>query len=242
MLLAFAIPALCVGVRKINSNSIVDFILYAMEGASPTLAAIIVVMFQKKSLRRYIYEKYLLNLNLQKCVLGIIIPFSILTCAKMISILMGDGYFYPVFPSIRKIVIISWALVAEELGWRGYLQDKLERFLPNVYIPLLTGVIWCFWHYHFIISGSMEIAFVPFMLGCIFESYGYFVLTKLAKNNVVPACIWHFTGNLLFNIYRFDPQWHNGSAKFYWIATACYAINILLFVMYKKKNRKHVGV
>lgn len=237
LLFAFTIPALCVWACKNNSNSIIDFILYGIEGASPALAAIIVVMLKsKKSLGQYLYEKYLRNFSLRICILGMMIPFSILSFAKIISICIGDRYIFPVFPSIRKIVIILWALIAEELGWRGYLQDKLEMLLPNLYIPLLTGFIWYLWHYHFIISGTMEVPIVAFLLGCIFESYGYFALTKLAKNNIIPASIWHFTGNLFFNVYRFDSQWHDGSTIFYWIATVCYAICIFVFVLYEKKK------
>lgn len=246
LLIAFLIPVLCMWVREKNSNSIVDLIVYGIEGASPTLAAIIVVVFKsRKSLGKYLYEKYLLNLSLRKCILGIFIPFSILSFAKIMSIRMGDSYLFPVVPGMRKIVIILWALIAEELGWRGFLQDRLERLLPDLYIPLLTGFIWCLWHYHFIISGSMEVPIAAFMLGCIFESYGYFALTKLAENNIVPASIWHFIGNLFFNVYKFDPQWHNGNTRFYGIATVCYAINILVFallsVFFANKDRKGIS-
>ena len=147
---------------------------------------------------------------------------------------MKDIYVYPALLSTRKIVIILWALVAEELGWRGYLQDRLEEILPHKYIPLFTGVIWALWHYHFLLSGSMDVPIVAFLLGCVFESYGYFTITKLSKNNIVPASIWHFTGNMMFNLYRFDPQWHNGNQLYYWIATLFYAANILLFILYEK--------
>ena len=83
LLIAFLIPVLCMWVREKNSNSIVDLIVYGIEGASPTLAAIIVVVFKsRKSLGKYLYEKYLLNLSLRKCILGIFIPFSILSVYK----------------------------------------------------------------------------------------------------------------------------------------------------------------
>ena len=243
LLIVFLLPAICVWILENNSNSIVALIIYGVEGASPALAAVIVVVYKsRKSLGKFLYEKYLLNLSLRKCMLGIVIPFSILSLAKIISIWMGDNYLFPVVPDIRKMVILLWALIAEELGWRGFLQDKLERLLPDFLIPLITGFIWCLWHYHFIISGSMEVPILAFLLGCVFESYGYYALTKAAKNNIVPASIWHFVGNLFFNMYKFDAQWHNGNTMFYWVATVCYAINILvfalLFVSWKKKYKK----
>ena len=40
-----------------------------------------------------------------------------------------------------------WALVAEELGWRGYLQEKIEAHVGDVLTPLIVGIIWTVWHF-----------------------------------------------------------------------------------------------
>lgn len=116
----------------------------------------------------------------------------------------------------------------------------MERLFPDLLIPLITGFIWFLWHYHFVLSGSMEVPIFAFLLGCVFESYGYYALTKVAKNNIVPASIWHFVGNLVFNMYKFDAQWHNGNTTFYWVATVCYAINILVFTLLSVFWRKNI--
>lgn len=241
LILAFGLPALCLLLFQMSGNTIFHFIVYGIEGASPMLAAIIVVAIhgKKGGLREFLRDKYISNAGFVTYVLALAVPFTILTIAKMISVWMGDLYVYPKFPTAGKMLIIAWALIAEELGWRGYLQDELEKILPHCFIPFLTGVLWALWHYHFVLSGSMDIPIVAFALGCIFESYGYFAITKMAKNNILPASIWHFTGNLIFNIYRFDPQWHNGDTTFYWIATVCYGVNIILFILYEKKETRN---
>ena len=237
LVLAFGIPLACVLLCELSENQVINLILYGIEGASPSLAAIIVVLAhnRKMGLKKYMYDRYICNLNLKKCVLGFLVPFILLTCAKIVSIMMGDGYIFPSPITIRKIMIILWALVAEELGWRGFLQEKLDAILPDQYITIITGIIWALWHYHFVISGSMGVPVVAFTLGCVFESYGYFAITRLAKNNIVPASIWHFTGNMMFNLYRFDSGWHDGKVTFYWVATIFYAANILLFFIYEKR-------
>ncbi len=238
LLLAFGIPALCIFFGSRTANDTFRLILYGIEGASPAIAVILILLLHNKAEHagKYLRDKYLSHLSVSKCLLGCAIPFAILTGAKIASIIMGDPYFYPEGLTIRKVVIILWALIAEELGWRGYLQDKLQNLVPDRYIPLLTGMTWALWHYHFLLSGSMEVPIVAFTLGCILESYGYFMITKLARNNIVPASIWHFTGNLMFNIYRFDPQWHNGDIRYYWIATGFYALCPLLYYIYKKRQ------
>lgn len=240
--LAFGIPGACIILMKMIDNTTLSFVLYGIEGASPSLAAVFAILLQRKrvSLSSFLRAKYIENLNIVACILGIVAPLLILSFAKMISILLGDPFLTLVSLTPRKLVIIAWALIAEELGWRGYLQDKLEVLLPNAFIPFVSGIIWALWHYHFLLSGSMKIPLFAFLLGCIFESYGYFVITKYAKNNVVPACIWHFTGNLFFNMYRFDPHWHDGDISFYWITTVCYVINVFLFYLYEKQGKTPV--
>lgn len=47
----------------------------------------------------------------------------------------------------QKIIIVMWALVAEELGWRGYLQEKIEAHVGDVLTPLNVGIIWTVWHF-----------------------------------------------------------------------------------------------
>lgn len=242
LMLAFSIPLVCIVLTGVVENQVVQLILFGIEGASPAMAAIITVLAQDKKigLKKYLYDRYRANLNAKMCIFGFFVPLSILTGAKVVSIMMGDvhSFFAPI--TVRKIIIISWALVAEELGWRGYLQEKLDFILPQRYVPFVIGMIWAFWHYHFIVSGSMSVPVAAFAISCVCESYGYYAITKLAKGNIIPASIWHFTGNLMFNLYRFDPHWHSESSKFYWIATIGYALNILLFlwVQHRMKNDK----
>jgi membrane protease YdiL (CAAX protease family) len=79
--------------------------------------------------------------------------------AKLTSLIFLEGI--PFFTGItgKKLIVIMWALVAEEFGWRGFLQEKLDR------------------------------------------QFGH----------IVPSSLWHFTGNLLFNIYLINPEYNQGS-------------------------------
>lgn len=63
----------------------------------------------------------------------------------------------------------------------------------------------------------MEVPLHSFAYGCIAESYGYFVITKISKGNIVPASLWHFSGNLFTNIYRLNPNWNAGRMEPYMI-------------------------
>ena len=204
LFLAFVIPLVCIVFMRYCSvfqTGIGNLLLYGIEGASPTIAAFIVVG-RNEGIKSFLKKKIKDNFSIRICFLGMIIPLLILTMGKIISYfaLAQDVFFHSL--SMKKLLIISWAL----------------------------------WHYHFMLGGTMQIPYLAFLCGCILESYGYFVLVKIAKGNIVPACLWHFTGNLFFNLYRIDPSWNHGNMIPYHIVNVMYCFYIMAFLLYKKKR------
>lgn len=241
LVLAFVIPLVCIVLMRyccVFQTGIGNLFLYGIEGASPTIAALIVAS-RNEGVKIFLKRKVKDNFSFRICILGMVIPLLILSMGKVISYfaLDQDMFFYPL--SMKKLLIISWALIAEELGWRGFLQEWLENYCKEVFVPLIVGVIWALWHYHFMLGGTMVIPYLAFLYGCILESYGYFVLIKIAKGNVVPACIWHFAGNLFFNLYRIDPSWNHENMIPYHIVNATYCLYIIAFLLYKKKRGRY---
>ena len=55
--------------------------------------------------------------------------------------------------------------------------------------PIIIGIIWALWHYHFFWLGTMSAPFILFVLGCITDSVGSYWITKKSKGNVIPASI-----------------------------------------------------
>ena len=241
----FLLPLLCVMIMKqfsMFSSGGIRLILYAIEGASPFLA-VVLIMIQRKGvagLKEYTKQKYICNLHMKYVMFAIGIPLGILTLARLVTYFMGYSTAFIRVPSGKKIVIILWALIAEELGWRGYLQDELNQIgiSKEWLIPLITGVIWTLWHYHFYLLGTMDSPILIFGLGCILESYGYYSITKMARGNIVPASVWHFVGNLFFNAYMFGADWNDGSVVPFLVANLFYAINLVIFLGYQREKNK----
>ncbi len=132
----------------------------------------------------------------------------------------------------NKLMIIFFALVAEEFGWRGFLQNLLDEKIQPVFVPAIIGVIWAMWHYHFVLAGTMEIPVIAFMISCILESYGYYWIVKKANGNVIGACIWHFSGNLFSNLFQTDV---------YWICNLVYIIYFAIFILAENKKQKQMS-
>lgn len=240
---SFFIPLICIILLEtcpVFHSGISNLILFGIEGTSPFLAVFIVLWIQggRKKVQLELHKKYFNNLSIKYVFLAIVIPLLILTLAKLTILCMypKESFLHPI--TMKKLLIISWALIAEELGWRGFLQEKLDSILPTVLVPFTVGIIWTMWHYHFILSGSMSIPLLAFLFGCIFESYGYYAITRLSKGNIIPASLWHFTGNLFFNLYRFDPSWNHGDTTMYWITTLFYSLSIMIFLFTKKRFHK----
>ena len=238
LVFAFSIPLVCSALIvscSLFKSGIFYLVLYGIADASPALAAILIVLIASDStLKNFLLQKYIKNISLKYCLIGLFVPAIVITSGKLISNFVMDNNVLLVLPGLNKVIIISWALFAEELGWRGYLQEKLDSIFGTWLTPLIIGVIWALWHYHFFITGSMEVPYIAFAYGCIVESYGYYVITKLAKGNVVPASIWHFSGNLFFELCLINPNWNGGSMVPYYIVNGLYTVYIFAFIAYYK--------
>lgn len=240
---AFSIPLICICLMQYIpacSQGCVKFILYGIEGASPSIAAIITILqkYGIQGIRCFILDKYKNGFNLKFCIMGFLMPAALLTVGKLLTYVTPYHNQFITLLSLKKIIIVTWALIAEELGWRGYLQDKIEKIFLEKLTPLIVGFIWSTWHYHFFLSGTMEVPIVTFTYGCIAESCGYYVITKLAKGNIVPASLWHFSGNLFSNLYLLNPNWNNGSIIPYIIVNTLYVLYIGAFIYYRKMDKK----
>lgn len=247
---AFGIPLICsilmLKVPLFNSG-ICNFILYGIVGSSPSLAVLILVFNKGKKvgIKKYFIKKYITNFSILHCVIAFSAPAVVLTAAKIFINMITRNSNFIILPSIKKFIIILWALIAEELGWRGYLQEKLEEKVGMCLTPFIVGCIWTLWHYHFFIVGSMEVPLIAFAYGCIAQSYGYYVMTKISKGNIVPASIWHFSDNLFFNLYLLNSAWNNGSNISYLIINTLYSIFVIIFLVYRKctiASRENISI
>ncbi len=241
LIYAFAIPLICVGIIKFIpafQSGLPYLVLFGIEATAPAIAAILVKLQHGglNGLKNFLREKYLNHFSLKYCCIALLVPAVVLTIAKLITYLTPYNNEFITLPSSKKLLIICWTLITEELGWRGFLQDKINAFFSNKLTPLIVGVIWGFWHYHFWLLTSLDFPLWAFIFGSIAESYGYYTLTRKADGNVIPAYIWHFSGNLFCNLYLFNPKWNNGNILPFVIINMIYIVYIFIFLYYQKKS------
>lgn len=89
----------------------------------------------------------------------------------------------------------------EEIGWRGFLLDRLQRRWSALTASLLVGVAWLTWHLPlFVMVGYYEAAGgppapVPFAVGIVVASIFYTWIHNNTGRSVLGAILFHFTQN-----------------------------------------------
>ncbi|SDM59815.1 CPBP family intramembrane glutamic endopeptidase [Acetanaerobacterium elongatum] len=244
LLLVFVLPLFFVLLKMytpLGRSDALTLILFGLEAAAPSLAAILTVLYFEAShgLGQFLKERYVYHFNFNMVLLSLFLPVVIIGAAKLFSWL-----FFHIPPTLgvltfKKILIVCWALIAEELGWRGFFQDKLGIYLNELVMPIILGIIWAVWHYHYFISGTMSAPLILFTLGCIADSYIYFAVTKAANGNIVPASVLHFSENLCCNLFSINPEYNNGSIIPYllYVTGSLIAAAITIFITIKRKEK-----
>lgn len=92
--------------------------------------------------------------------------------------------------------------LAEEFGWRGYLQHKLIGHMRPIWVALALGVFWCIWHvplYHASVFSS-PLSALRFLAYMVTWSIFILYLVQRANGSVWPAVIFHWAANSHANI------------------------------------------
>jgi len=112
------------------------------------------------------------------------------------------------------LVIFLYFLQAglEELGWRGYLQEKLGQIMGPSLSSLLVGVIHTIWHLPlFWVVGTNQIKmgfgidfliFVAFVISSsVFSAWCYYG----NRRSIMASALLHTAGKLSFDIFAYSP-------------------------------------
>jgi len=117
-------------------------------------------------------------------------------------------------PNTIPLVIFLYFLQAgvEELGWRGYLQDKLGQKMGAAPSSLLVGIIHTFWHLPlFWVVGTNQIEmgfgidfliFIAFVISSsVFSAWCYYG----NQRSIMAVTLLHTTSKLSFDIFAYSP-------------------------------------
>ena len=137
---------------------------------------------------------------------------------------LGDGILWLVFPeafgeaevssfvviiypllAIVQGVVLSFAALGEELGWRGYMMPKLIELMGMPKAIIIGGIIWGLWHAPLTCVGhnfGMDYPGFPYVgivLMCLFcTALGTVLMYVTIKTNSIwPAAFMHAVNNTM---------------------------------------------
>jgi len=231
---------------KITWTDIRLFPILSLYALSPAIASFIVlkkngevtglkewlknIFYVKSSISHYLFIVFMLSL----LVLMWIFSFGFPEVAS----------FYMFFLYI-PVMLIGGGM--EETGWRYVLQPQLEKKFGYIIAAVITGLIWSVWHLPmFFMPGTDQAGtdLIGFFLGCIFTSFIYGTIVRIAGKAGVFLCIlYHTMNNVLNNALSF-PQIETAILPVYIAYPTFFSLMVLISAIviivhkYKAKSQK----
>ncbi len=150
-------------------------------------------------------------------VFSVVSAFPYLLAAMMLPLVLGLSYLLaqnvplhsmPWTPSailgLSLIAALVTGPIAEEFGWRGYLQYRLLNNLAPFWTALLLGAIWWIWHFvlyrdSVFASPVLALNFLVFL-----TTWSIFMVffVERAGGSVWPAVVLHWAANTHPNVLQ----------------------------------------
>ncbi len=196
-----------------ESNTLFFIIYYCLFSFSPAIASLITRAVTKEGFRDM---KLHLNLNgnFRWYLLAFGIPLIFFSARILLPVIVSghsgwlggftcQNVLSSVFMLAALSAVQSVGLLGEELGWRGYMNQKMEPLFGTVGTCLIGGIVWSLWHLPMDTAGWLDgegtLSCSLMMCGkrmLLLTSFGTFLMWLIKKtDSVFPAVMAHFMFN-----------------------------------------------
>jgi membrane protease YdiL (CAAX protease family) len=215
-------------------------LLHYLGGIGPAVAALVLVYRVHDEQRQRNYWRGLIDLGRISAgwygVIFLTVPVLTGLAALWDALLGGAGARLEaaaglVSRPLSVLPLVAFTLVfgplPEELGWRGYALDGLQRKSGALTSSVILGTAWSLWHLPlFFIPGTYQnelgigsLSFWLFMIGPVPQSVLMTWIYNHSQRSTLSAVLFHFMINLTGQLFELTK-----SAELYqvllWIATA----------------------
>ena len=199
--------------KLMHQSNTVYYIIYMIFSFSPAIASLISRAVTKEGFRDMKLHLHLTG-NIRYYLLAFGFPLICLSAMFLLPVIVSGhadwlgGFTFGnvlsnAFLLISFSTVQSIGLLGEELGWRGYMNQKMEPLLGTVGTCLVGGIVWGLWHFPMDISGYLdengtfsEVLVSTFGRLAMLICFGTFLMWLTKKtNSVFPAVIAHFIYN-----------------------------------------------
>jgi membrane protease YdiL (CAAX protease family) len=223
-------------------------------GTGPSLAAIFLTGINggKTEVKKLFSRLWNIKLGYWYFPVLLLLPATLII-AHLLNIIL----FHASFPSSGLLTEFWWIPIifliflimqfSEELGWRGYALDRLQKRWNAVFSSVLLGIIWAIWHLPmFLISGfgqyDNQLPYGQFFITLVLISVLITWLQNNTNGSLVPAFIIHAMLNLSGEVLPLVEKSNNTQCDYMpWIISnilLCLIIIVVIFIWgYKKLVR-----
>ena len=196
-------------IKPMNASNTVFYIIYMIFSFSPAIASLITRAVTKEGFRDMKlhlrlsgnFKWYLLAFGLPLICFSakFLLPVIISGHADWLGAFTAQNVLASVFTLAAMSAVMSIGLIGEELGWRGYMNQKMEPLLGTVGTCIAGGIVWGLWHLPMDIAGCDAMSDVFAMCGgrmIQLTLFGVFLMWLTQKtDSVFPAVIGHYMFN-----------------------------------------------
>ena len=129
--------------------------------------------------------------------------------------------------------------LGEEIGWRGFALDRLQKKNSALISSLILSGIWILWHLPLFFYRGTNQSLIPFW-AFILTVLPLGVMLTLVYNqtkSIFAAALFHTLGNLFHEIFRVIPTEASPGIKGYLILTILYySAAIIILILFSAKN------
>ena len=226
----------------------IGYIIYAIIGilfSTPTPFIALYIILKKKediSIKEYIKR----SLHTPKPILAIIVTGLFMVLAFVFALCYGipTGASWIMMP-LGFVVMLPCVGIAEEIGWRGFLQPELEKKFSFPVATSMVAVIWFLWHLPIWLMpssnhyGDSLIGFGIMIFVWAFVSAAIYKSTK----SVLACAIYHSFINSIGAIYDwnklFDAFPKSNGMLIYFALT--FILAIIIWIIASKKEKCYNG-
>jgi membrane protease YdiL (CAAX protease family) len=180
-------------------------ILYILWGLSPTIAATITAaIFYGKSSVKELFSRIIKKFELKWLVILILLQLIIYIVGLFIYNLfeiVPSNFSFSILAIIPSAFATAFIMnIWEEIGWRGFLLEKIMTRYSLFLSSLVVGILWGLWHIAYFLNTASQNS-MQFILVAIFwmvsSSFIYSYIYIRSKRSILAVGIFHAFSNTL---------------------------------------------
>ena len=154
---------------------------------------------------------------------AVIVFLIVIVCSILLSLLFGqslnqfafvEDFSFTGVGIAGAFITITLASIIEEIGWKGYCEDSIGKYMNWFWESLILGVLWSFWHFPLIfIHGTYQAGLMVnplFVINFFVSSIPMgFVITwvyLVSERSILACIIFHFFVNFLQEKIAMTPE------------------------------------